>query len=306
MQDSSAPRLRRRPLVPLNPQIQRPASGTPISTAKLVEKTSASIARIRTAFQDTPLRLRELEEGWREKRKRVLGHGAETPIRDGIPAPGQARKAEVGGGVGGDRMRRKRREDIRAPVRAAVRPITPPPTPPPSPSRAKLPQNIQTYSMKVSHPRIIPHIPDENPPNVTPKPILSHPLIPTSKPIRLSSNPRSTIHTHPPTSPYELSIELATIKVHVYRGGRVIQIGERKLLLNGLGRDEKEWMIVQDLVEGFKRRTPRVCLLPYFTSRLNMDIKLMGLGKSVSSSRTAHYNLFQSTRYRTLVRDRYR
>ncbi|ORY28809.1 hypothetical protein BCR39DRAFT_533982 [Naematelia encephala] len=273
------------------------------STNRTPDVTRPSIARIKLAFQDTPEKLRVLEDGWRERRRVV---SRETT--DLVGQVGQKEKKVEGSDTQGkagaymgehkhptsNQSRRVRKSSdnddsaydsgtlptkTRMPFHAKTRtlrinvPPTPPPSPPPSRDfdpKLSVRQSSRLQSEDTKSVEVIPMLPgnsgsSSSVPNL--QPILARPLIPTSRPVPLTRrNSESTIHIHPLSSAYELTIQLSRSSppIIVYRGGSVIGHGSKrntvKLAMSAQWNreDKRIWDKVQKLVEGFKKITTRV------------------------------------------------
>lgn len=112
------------------------------------------------------------------------------------------------------------------------------------------------------------------PTSKSPDPIIAHPLVPTSQPVRIMSGAYVSIPSRSHATGYELKLDMGDNQIVVLTGGRslslVSKIAARKgakpkvSLINldecdDWTEDERmQWTLVMDLVEGLKRKTPRV------------------------------------------------
>jgi len=277
--DESIPpiRLRIRPRRPPLPAPSAWPSTFPTSSAAVnssnqdaTDITKRSIRQLRVAFEETPLKLRELEEGWRARRIRVLGEMTDQTVlvtcpirrvsRNDIPTAkvlhiGPLRNAPTY--AVGARPTRDPPE-----MQSVIRKIpiaTAPPTPPASPR--------SSLRRPSSPPLVGPSVAPAGRPTAphTALPILAQPLPPTSHPIPVSrGSPKDTIHVESHPSATELVISLKSGKqvIQVLRGGFEVVLDDRTLRSDEQShwdiRQRKEWEMVQSLVERVKRSTPRV------------------------------------------------
>lgn len=166
----------------------------------------------------------------------------------------------------------------KVPIQSSL-PPTPPPTPPhqadvhprcSSYARVRLDGKATTESNHI----LSRHSATLRLPNKRSQPILAHPLPPTAKPVPLTST-GGTIFV-PPYGYGELVLAIevntpAPKTIHILKGGRTITIVpssprstspnehiclDQENQWSTQGR--KQWDLVQQIVEGFKRKTPRV------------------------------------------------
>ena len=243
------------------------ASGT---SADAGSPRKSSIRQLRVTFEETPLRLRDLEERWRARRRRVLGI-----------VNNEARQSRT---TESSRMHRQEGLEIQAPnaVISQAIPVglgeqarysgsTAQLLPPASGAHVALSSGVQTrhllhqqisqnvmastYTTRramsfATAPPTPPTSPSSslrrlNPPpqdtscvfpadRPAAQPILAHPLPPTTFPIPLwQKSSKDTIHIQPPDSQNELVISLGTSKrsVIVTRGGLEIIVGNHVVRL---------------------------------------------------------------------------
>jgi hypothetical protein len=296
MSDHADPPLRHRtrrlkPIPTSSPAQQKGPRLTDLQSTRII-----SISRtgaLKAAFEETPLRLRELEQGWRARRRIVLGDIEQDgdPVRrdsdetklvrgqwtDAALKPG--RDVYSGSSRGGEV---RRPGGTRPSLRPAVQVISPP-TPPPTPPipNTHLPRTLDQYPNDyLPRGNQILHTPH------SPLPIRSHPLPPATYPMPLTTSSKSTIQIlpipalHPShdrtstTGRIEIRIKLPTRTIETTNNGTTLSITPpsnssrhirtRTLDLAGwkeLGKgDLKDWLMVYDVIEGFKRKTPRVRL----------------------------------------------
>lgn len=263
--DESIPpiRLRIRPRRPPLPAPSACPSTFPTSSAAVnssnqdaTDITKRSIRQLRVAFEETPLKLRELEEGWRARRIRVLGEMTDQTVlvrgesRDGALMVSGVASIHQQRGLSKEPgnlpeftcpIRRVSRNDIptakvlhigplrNAPTYAVVaRPTRDPPemqsvirkipiaTAPPTP-----PASPRSSLRRPSSPPLVgPSVAPAGRPTAphTALPILAQPLPPTSHPIPVSrGSPKDTIHVESHPSATELVISLKS-------GKQVIQV----------------------------------------------------------------------------------
>ena len=311
---------------------------TTVGSAELTRRVSPVVDR----DEETPPKLRELEKGWRAKRRAVLGEQSDNaspivepkrqrnvlefkrPLLTTIPLvsttqyTAKARAARVSRASspmpGPDEpslslCRRKPPPSVPSPL------PTPPPTPPISelskrPSRTARP-------FKASSPTPKPAESEKD----TLQPILASPLPPTSSPVPLVRGRPETIDLHPPASKHSFSLRTKDILIKVLRDGKSLQVlrwvDRRWSLVKNLRYGEKEkfdrddvaqWRIVQQLVEKLKRETPRVgvAFSPKAGSLTEALADIAILGQDLDLVRPAECQLRVSTRYHSnVLRDSY-
>lgn len=245
-------RVRLRPLLPF--ALGSPPKPTASVAAKGKDHQPSdvtalpSIAQLRIAFEETPTRLRELEEGWRARRRRMLGditcEATQLPVAGGSQPntkcgkiSSETRRAAKTGrreleslslALPARRLERQPAAKASLAVDANSR-VSPSPGPPFAPALKREPRPIiRTLPIIIAPPT--PPASPPSPPRRTIPPytvptassvipgfkvagglptILAHPLPPTSYPIPISrSTPRDTIHVQPLNSPYELIFSL--------------------------------------------------------------------------------------------------
>ncbi|WVW79647.1 hypothetical protein I302_101616 [Kwoniella bestiolae CBS 10118] len=205
---------------------------------------------------------------------------------------------EPGGGVmerpSGNEYRRNRNTvNVRFITSSSSALLTPPDTPPASPkvpdnsipnrkkdqqasSRAKgnIPTRPRQHSIISSSCPPVPPQPVTipQPRKHTIKPILSHPLPPTSRPVRIQKNKRDTIYIPSQPSRYEVVLDVVGGQtIRVGRGGRTVEFisgsggrkGKRRVLdieevEKWSNEDKRDWENFNGVVEGFKRIIPRI------------------------------------------------
>ena len=240
-----------------------------------------SIRHLRVAFEETPPKLRELEQGWRARRKRVLDDVTQA-TQDRMTGSsyeglgiGEARLDE------GDDMVLSRQQHTALntssrprPANAEIEPTqhimtgplraVPIPAPLPTPPASPPIPVIRAVSPRTGS--ILPTARQHHHHELA-KPILAHPLPPSAHPIPISRRSRrETIRVSPLEWSTELviSLELGKREIRIMRGGKRVAFGDRELLLDDQGgwgkTDWEEWEMVQALVDRVKRATPRVSL----------------------------------------------
>ena len=261
-------------------------SGKP-TTIEDVRRTS--IKQLRVTLDETPQRLKELEEKWRARRRgvsqlvtneasqprltgssRTRGQDRLLPVGFGqrlrssgsianvLPSATVARvapKSEVQTrhpprvGTSGDVMPSV--HHTRRAVSFATAPPTPPPSTPSSSCRLEPPPQKTSFVLPAGQP--------------APRPILAHPLPPTTFPIPIGpKSSKNTIHIRCPESRNELVISLraSARSMVITRGGMELTVGDHVVRLlehSAWGkRERKEWEMVLALLERVKRATPRV------------------------------------------------
>ncbi|ORX39382.1 hypothetical protein BD324DRAFT_619466, partial [Kockovaella imperatae] len=200
---------------------------------------------------ETPERLRALEKGWRERRRVVLDEisPGDRGLNGASSANGPRRKSN------GNEC--KATEGSRQSITQLRRVTDQPDGPRKAPSRIPL--------------RAIPHIPaspPDNPPARIYLPILAHPLPPTAGPVYLLGRRDETITIHSPGSAIEITIRLSPNReIRISHHGTRLAMYHRKAswtlgkeieLQHLTSEDAAHWTTVAEIVERFKRQTPRV------------------------------------------------
>lgn len=206
---------------------------------------STPVRVLSETFEETPQGLRDLERGWREKRRAVLGDSeAINTLRPKYPRE-DARKKVFYGREGVEVGRSGRLQLGQTPL----------PTPPNSPKMDKPSKYISVKAEIESC-----------------QPIMVGALPSTHGPVRLTSRSKSTIHVISSPAPNSIILEMedgSTVKIR--RDGRVLVMqshtqGRRRLTSSirlddkiGWKKDEREiWEGIAKLVEGYKRASPKV------------------------------------------------
>ena len=277
-------------------------SKSPISTLRFASQKE---------YGETPEKLRELERGWRERR-RALGeitmNAASSTLHTGYadkaqmvkagPSRTMAQRPDVGRPTYSPDPNRVRFRAVRPTTNPAIHPIaktkpfgqtrpthslqrrettlpTPPTSPklpstdnpldesaPPAPLPAPGPNRRGSRDSPSSKRTPAPRVTLQQTP---PQRILRGLLPPTTSPMPLTSGSSTTIHI--PTSSRDIQIATPDCFISINEDGTEVRFtsterGSRRLRLadaHTWSRDErKEWATVRDLVEGFKRATPRV------------------------------------------------
>lgn len=211
---------------------------------------SPTVRQIRIAFEQTPNKLRLVEQGWRERRRQEIsrepiqhgGHGASEVEKIGD----QAQRAGVGVAA---RNRRRPTEATPCLARHETAPPTPPPTPP---TQDKL---ICTNKDRKA----------DTPINM-PRPVLVHPLPPTPIPVILGHKTTLFIPDQSPSCPHEFVLRIGRRRISVMRGGEMIEVASGTQVSRirceeykeWSQTERKQWKTVWDLLEQVKRKTPRV------------------------------------------------
>jgi hypothetical protein len=214
------------------------------------EIDSPTVRQIRIAFEQTPNKLRLVEQGWRERRREEItrkpikeaGHGAPGKENDGH----QVRPTTIE-----TTPRNQGRPTEAMPTR--VKPLLAPPTPPPTP-----PANSEQVLTNEEHEKDV--VKD------APRRIITHPLPPTPTPIVLGHKTTLSIPDQPPPCPQECVLRIGSRRISIMRGGEVMEVlsGSKAVRIRRAEYDvwsqaeRKQWETVWDLVEQVKRKTPRV------------------------------------------------
>lgn len=215
------------------------------------EFDSPTVRQIRIAFEQTPNRLRLVEQGWRERRREDI---ARSPLQEQA-AQGTPEKRDVGREVRSTTIRtiakRSGRPTEAMPTR--TKPVIAPPTPPPTPPASSIPvitnQDHQEHVGKDA-----------------PRRIISHPLSPTPTPMVLGHKTTLLIPDQSLPSPYECVLRIGSRRISVIPGGDVVEVVSGNRVSRICRAEYKEWTQVErkqwetvwDLVEQVKRTTPRV------------------------------------------------
>lgn len=215
---------------------------------------SPTVRQIRIAFEQTPNKLRLVEQGWRERRRQEIsrkpvmeaGHGTSEVEKVGD----QIQRAAVG-------MAAKNRKRPTEATPSLARHETAPPTPPPTP-----PAQDKPICTKKDH--------KADMPIKMPRPILADPLPPTPTPMILGHKTTLFIPDQSPSCPHECVLRIGRRRISVMRGGETIEVASGAQVLRIRREEYKEWSqmerrqweTVRDLLEQVKRQTPRVSSLP--------------------------------------------
>lgn len=291
-------RLRRRILIE-NPRIRAVSLSTdhPSRDQTRISSEGPTIRGLRAAFEETPIKLRNLEAGWRDRRRlsgvkaapaepsmsRKVSFGrpdkASRTIKASRTVKANVRGSDNENSRKGDagppkqplyRRLHETRHEVRSPppVIGDALPPSPPPTPPP-------PIDVTKSSARPAHELLIPLFkasPRLSRATDIPEPILSSQLPPTNQSVRLTSRSSDTIHVHSPDTRLGIT---ATLRggaqwISVPQDGRSLYITTET---NGLSRsrliqvdewsrwsedDRRDWELVRRTVETYKRNTPRV------------------------------------------------
>lgn len=226
--------------------------------APILDQTADSdqptVRQLKLAFQETPLKLREIEDGWRDKRKQKL---AQLNNVDGNRTVGKeylSLKSRTVTAV------RALNDD------ALVEPCNHLPSPPLTPPElADRPRRPAAGPLSVDNSAIA----RQEAGNDSPRPIMAFPLSATITPMNIARG--VTLQVPSPNSNvlHELRMDLSDQRVVVERGGRAVEWIDRDSsrtrrrieLDKAHGWDsctKKQWQVIADLVERIKRGTPRV------------------------------------------------
>lgn len=310
-------------------------------TSKNDVTAAPNIRQLRIAFEETPAKLRELEQGWRARRRRVLGDV--TEIKQ-IPAAGSSRQIPseisevalsaretdpIGDQPESPRQVHRPRRRISGSNPATYRVMPPRTQELPSAHRDEVPLGRPGSSHISLRVPVAPPTPPASPPTpprqpglsphsqriVEPgsparlnriHPIMAQPLPPTSHPVPISrSTPRDTIRVLPFGSPIELAISLHSgrRKIVVLQGGLELNLeGEAVRLV-----EQKAWGRRErkewEMVQALVERVKRS------TPRVGPPER-KGLirvdhsgpsGQGISYVRTPDDHLFLSSRYHPLL-----
>jgi len=205
---------------------------------------SPTVKQIRIAFEQTPSKVRAVEQGWRERRKGAITR--RLPITHEHIKRNQDVPPEV-------------RHRARYPPVTGASPkiptfgkpmITPAATPPIPPISDQIPLVNKTKKKKEA-----------------PAPILAYPLAPSLGTIQLGRNGSLTIPQYTTCSP-ELILDIGGQHIVIGRGGDSLEMKledeNEKRSIHRTGyvcwsrKEWRQWEMVRDLVEQVKRKTPRV------------------------------------------------
>lgn len=202
---------------------------------------SPTVKQIRIAFEQTPSKLRAAEWGWRARRKQQVDRSPPAPRvckieheREGIQVRHQARYAAG--------------NPATPEIVFKAKPFTGPPTPPQTPPADQ-------------GDRVFPETDND----LEPRPILAYPLAPTLKDIRLGRDGSLSI-PQSPSSLHECILRIGNQSIFVAQGGNALQIQSngkartitRKNACSWSELDRQQWVMVSDLIDEVKRKTPRV------------------------------------------------
>jgi hypothetical protein len=211
------------------------------------ESDSPTVRQIRIAFEQTPNKLRLVEQGWRQRRREDI---AREPVQHaGHATSGQE---NVGPQLRPTTIGMTARNPAR-PTDARPKPVMAPPTPPPTP-----PAESKPARTKADH--------EKDAAKDAPRRIISHPLPPTPTPMVLGHKTTLSILDQSLPGPHECALRIGSRRISIMRGGDVIEIvsGNKVVRICRAGYKEwtqverKQWETVWDLVEQVKRKTPRV------------------------------------------------
>lgn len=220
-----------------------------------------TIRGIRTAFAETPAKLRELEDGWRARRRALvvrrentdmgvddgqgvcgavgkLGGWYETevcPVPKTIPRRDPDERALRGAAVAVDLMVRReetRRKPRNRPISVGMpntsslgdenRASSRPFKLTTTPPSKLLPRPF-TNNPAMRDERASKHRESSEPEPAAILPILASPLPPTPQPVPLTGRSSDTIHVHAPTSDLGLTLTQGSAKVQISADGRTIE-----------------------------------------------------------------------------------
>lgn len=222
-----------------------------------------TVRQLKIAFEETPVKLREIEHGWRGRRKeQMTAHQVDDPR--------------------GCSRRSASRSTVQPGPSQGIRVF--PPTPPDTPEEQR---PVRKKTKAVAAPTIA----------MVPMPILSFPLVHTPRSMRIAPGVHLTIPLPTPHA-HELEFDVNGQAITVLRGGRSLVLSQtgpdhdkkHRLDLDAHGRcspaDLAQWTLVTELVEKVKRRTPRVSRDPaVICGRWMTDV---ASGQDLSSSRCHH------------------
>lgn len=211
---------------------------------------SPTVRQIRIAFEQTPSKLRLVEQGWRQRRREEIARKQVQQACHGIP-----KVDHVGhqGHATAIVMMARNPGDPADAMTSRTKPMMAPPTPPPTP-----PPDFKPVRNGQDH--------EEDVLKDAPRRIISHPLPPTPTPVVLGQKTTLLIPDQSLPGSYECVLRMGSRRISVMRGGEVMEVvSGNKFLWTCRGEckkwsqaERKQWDTVWDLVEEVKRTTPRV------------------------------------------------
>ena len=251
---------------------------------------------LKTAQEETPDKLRHLEEGWRARRRTLIRAAPTVSLHPtkGTPIGKWPRPRAQLPGQDSHANHQERAIGVHTPCpvptglqkdtisRGQATLPTPPPTPSPSTSPLQLPP--VTTDVKRSLAAASSTLLDDR---LRPSPIIAGALPPTNKPTIVTKGRSETICILPPESPYEMLLNFPHRRsVRILRNGLELQVMhntrtsvllERTLRLIDAStwkqEDQKLWATVFGIIEGVKSRMARVCELS-LASRYIAELKI--------------------------------
>jgi hypothetical protein len=210
---------------------------------------SHTVKQIRIAFEQTPIKLRIAEQGWKERRRACL---------DSVGRRGGQKNREVNERDTGRLGLKMGKLPLPLPVHSRRKQEVVPPTPPPTPPELKHPTRSKARSEFQQKD-------DRN----SPRPIIAFPLPATSAPIPLGRDIWLSIPCPTSQPLHELVLQTASGRISVLKRGEVLELqssssGTRITLIrlqefsSWSRADREQWDMVWQLMERLKRRTPRV------------------------------------------------
>jgi hypothetical protein len=211
---------------------------------------SPTVRQIRIAFEQTPNKLRLVEQGWRERRRQEINRKPIEQDGRGISGVDKVGDQVQRAGVGVAARNRKRPTEA---TPSLARHETAPPTPPPTPTAQD--KSICTKTDRKA----------DTPINV-PRPVLAHPLPPTPTPMILGHKTTLFIPEQSQSCPHECVLRIGRRRISVMRGGEMIEVASGTQVSRMRLAEHKKWSqtetrqweTVSDLLEQVKRKTPRV------------------------------------------------
>lgn len=219
--------------------------GSAINQTAYIDRPT--VQQLKVAFQETPIKLREIEQRWKGRRKEqmAIAVGADTKVQTPtLRATTHHENSKMTTNHGRSYL----------------------PSPPSTPPEAQL-QDREKKSRPTTQPAAVPT-------SKQPKPILAYPLMPTLQPVRIVSGVYMTIPPKSHAAEYEIKLDMGDKQIVVLAGGRslssVSMIAAKmdaKPKVSQINIDEHDnwtesergqWNLVVDLVERVKRKTPRV------------------------------------------------
>ena len=211
-----------------------------------------TVQQLKIAFQDTPIKLREIEQGWKGRRRARTVSVGDT-----------SRAARTPSKSPGSRPRRQ------FPALAEDQATVPVPSQPYLPSPPLTPFEQHDRDQETASTTQSP----TGPKPLSLRPILANPLMPTRRPIKVVPGTYMSVPDISHQSEYEIMLEMGSQRIIVAQGGtslstsssvgkRDAELKSRSISLSGYRNwteEEKEqWTLVAELVEIVKRKTPRV------------------------------------------------